>query len=125
MLTHERPGRRFGVLWARDLAEKGVPCVGSTDTALLLFAIECKCIRAKLFAPKCFFEIRLQVLRRSVEFTSEFGFVQSASKQCAGKLCRVCVALHFTQSDRWLGQTPVLVEHGILRIFPALLHQAF
>ena len=99
--------------------------VGGGHAAGLLVAIERQRIAADLLAPEGVLEVLLQLVRLLGEAHGQHRVAQRARQQRGRAPRLVDVALHLAQRDRWLGQAPVGMEHRVLRVFPALLYQAF
>src|SRR5581483_1374217 len=95
--------------------------VRASNPALLLLAIQRHGEHGNLVGPKCAFEFLSQFLRFGEQFLTFLIKTEVLGGDCDSGLCRIYIRLNFTQGNRALRQSSIIVKNGILRILPSLL----
>ena len=101
------------------------PAFDAAHPARPLVAVERDRVGAELLAPEAALEaLRLQRLRAGAQLRASAVVAELRGQLGGAQLGLVDVALHLAQRDRRLGQRAVGVEDRVVRVLPALLHQA-
>src|SRR5438105_10071548 len=112
------------VLRRGDAAPERVAGVRRRDLALPLRAVQGDRIAADLLAPERGLEPLPQLPRLLLQRLGERRVADDARERGTGELGVVDIALHFAQRDGRVGEPAVGMEYRVVRILPALLHQA-
>ena len=98
--------------------------VGGDDAAGSLRAVERQRVDAEVAQPERLLEAgakRRRLCRKRVRFAASASQPREAARAAPG---RVHIPLNLTERDRAVGQAAILVEDRVVRVLPALLHEA-
>src|SRR5579862_4465673 len=107
-----------------DASVEAVACVGSAHTTGVLLAVERQSVHTDLRTPESAFKALSQGPRLIRLRACYVVMPENRGQLCASQPRGVYVALHLAECDWPFGQSTVRMEDRIVRVLPALLHQA-
>src|SRR5690242_17282517 len=99
--------------------------IGDGHAALTFFSIQGEGVGSQIFNPESLLKAILEGTGLKQQVVSQCDQTLFAGQIGGAFFGGIGIALDFTERDRGFGKPAVLVKDGIVRIFPALLHEPF
>src|SRR5437867_2444365 len=107
-----------------DVREQAMTGIRAAYAALVLFAVQRQCVHCDLRAPEALLEALLDAAGGVSERARAVAVPQHFCQLGSRHECSIGVTLDFAERNGSFGKPPIGVEHGVMRILPALLNQA-